>query len=48
MMEHHKQTIDKVIDHFKDDKRFLALIIGGSVAKGLEKADSDIDIKNAQ
>jgi len=44
MMEHHKQTIDKVIDHFKDDKRFLAVIIGGSVVKHLENADSDIDI----
>jgi len=44
MREHHKQTIEKVIDHFKNDEGFLALLISGSVAKGLEDAESDIDI----
>lgn len=44
MREHHKQTIEKVIDQFKNDDAFLALLIGGSVAKGLETAESDIDM----
>jgi predicted nucleotidyltransferase len=44
MIEHHKQTIEKVIDHFKKDDTFLALLIVGSVAKGLETAGSDVDI----
>lgn len=44
MHEHHRKTIDKLIERFKEDYKFLALIIGGSIAKGREKEDSDVDI----
>ncbi len=43
MREHHQRAIQRLTDTFRDDPRFLALIIGGSVAKGREKEDSDID-----
>ena len=43
MKPHHKRAIEKLTDHFKQDDRYLALIITGSVAKGQEKDDSDID-----
>jgi len=43
MYEHHRRAIDKVIAHFRDDPKFPALIIAGSIAKGLEREDSDID-----
>ena len=44
MRPHHKESIEKLVESIKNDKRFLALIIGGSVAKGMEREDSDIDI----
>jgi len=44
MRPHHKESIEKLVDSIKQDERFLALIIGGSVAKGMEREDSDIDV----
>lgn len=43
MEEHHRRTIERLSKHSEGDPRFLALIIGGSVAKGRERSDSDID-----
>jgi predicted nucleotidyltransferase len=43
MWEHHQRAIDTLAGHFKDDPAFPALIIAGSVAKGLAREDSDID-----
>jgi hypothetical protein len=43
MLPHHQQTIDRLTAHFQADPAFLALIIGGSVVKGLARPDSDID-----
>jgi len=43
MKPHHKRAIEKLTEHFKQDERYLALIITGSVAKGKERDDSDID-----
>jgi len=44
MKPHHKKAIEKFIEKIKNDKRFLAIIIAGSVAKGMERDDSDIDV----
>lgn len=43
MYEHHRQSIPRLIDHFKEDPNVLALFLGGSVAKGLARPDSDLD-----
>ena len=43
MQQHHKITIENLIHHFKDDKRFPAMIIAGSVAKGCQEDNSDVD-----
>lgn len=43
MLPHHQQTIDTLTAHITADPDFTALIIGGSVAKGLARPDSDID-----
>ncbi len=40
---HHLRTIDRLIDHFKDDPNFLALLIGGSLVKGYGNEGSDVD-----
>lgn len=42
-MEHHSQAIEKLIAEYENDERFLATIIGGSVAKGCARPDSDVD-----
>jgi len=39
----HQRAINKLRERFIDDPRYLALIVGGSVAKGLAREDSDID-----
>lgn len=43
MFANHQRAIQKLTALFQDDPAFLALIIGGSVAKGWAKEDSDID-----
>ncbi len=41
--KHHQDAIDNLTNEYKDDPQFPALIIGGSVAKGVARDDSDID-----
>ncbi len=40
---HHQRAIDRLADAYRDDPDFLGLIIGGSVAKGYARDDSDVD-----
>jgi len=40
---HHRRAIERLADEYRNDSRFDALIIGGSVAKGFARADSDVD-----
>jgi hypothetical protein len=40
---HHLRTVDRLIDRFKDDSNFLALLIGGSLVKGYGDEGSDVD-----
>ena len=44
IIQQHKRVIQRLVEQFKDDPRFPALIISGSVAKGRARKDSDIDI----
>lgn len=44
MRLHHKQTIDRLVKHFKADENYLALIVGGSIARSLELENSDVDV----
>ena len=43
ILDHHQRAIDRLADAYLEDPRFLGLIIGGSVAKGYAREDSDID-----
>ena len=43
MKPHHKKAIENLTDYLKQNNKYFALIITGSVAKGQEKEDSDID-----
>ena len=40
---HHQEAIDRLVEEYRDDPGFLGLIIGGSVAKGFARDDSDVD-----
>jgi predicted nucleotidyltransferase len=44
MREHHARVVQRLVENLQNDPRFLALIIGGSVAKGWANEDSDVDI----
>jgi len=41
--EHHKKAITYLVNELQQDADYLAVIISGSVAKGLAREDSDID-----
>ena len=41
--DHHQRAIDSLANEYRDDERFVAVVIGGSVAKGFARDDSDVD-----
>jgi predicted nucleotidyltransferase len=41
---HHAETIQRVVEHFQSDGEVEALLLGGSVAHGFERPESDIDV----
>jgi predicted nucleotidyltransferase len=43
MEKHHQEAINIFIDRMKTDPSVQAILLGGSLAHGLAKADSDID-----
>lgn len=44
MFPHHAEAIEKVTAHFRADPSVQTLLLTGSIAHGLENADSDVDI----
>ena len=43
MLKHHEDSLQILKEHFQNDSDVIALILGGSVAKGEERPDSDLD-----
>lgn len=43
MYEHHMESLENMKKYFEDREEVTAVIFGGSVAKGCERADSDLD-----
>lgn len=41
--DHHRRAIDRLADAYRDNPDYRAVIIGGSVAKGYARDDSDVD-----
>jgi hypothetical protein len=41
--EHHRRAVGRLVERFGNDPKFPALIIGGSIARGWERDDSDVD-----
>jgi hypothetical protein len=44
MRENHRRAIERLTAELEGDLRFLAVILGGSVARGTELPDSDVDL----
>jgi hypothetical protein len=44
MRENHQRAIERLTAELGEDPRFLAVILGGSVSRGIELPDSDIDM----
>lgn len=43
MYQHHEDSLKIMKEYFEKDPEVTALILGGSVAKGCERSDSDLD-----
>lgn len=43
MYQHHKESLENLKNYFADKEEVIAVIFGGSVAKGCERPDSDLD-----
>lgn len=43
MFQHHEDSIQNMIQYFREQKGVIGLILDGSVAKGTERMDSDLD-----
>lgn len=43
MYRHHEESLKIMEDYFRNRQEVIALIFGGSVAKGTERPDSDLD-----
>lgn len=43
MLKHHEEAIAKFKAYFEKEDWVIAIILGGSLAKGLERPDSDVD-----
>ena len=44
LYDHHQQTINNAVEFFRKDSSILAVIVGGSIAKGVARPDSDVDL----
>lgn len=42
MYKHHEESLQIMVSHYKKRSEVIALIFGGSVAKGQERIDSDL------
>jgi predicted nucleotidyltransferase len=43
MLKHHEESLQIMTEHFQANPEVIAFIFGGSVAKGEERPDSDLD-----
>lgn len=43
MLKHHEESLEILVRYFKDKPETIAVVFGGSVARGCERPDSDLD-----
>lgn len=44
MEHHHREAIERFLERYRHDESFRAVLLGGSIAHGFAKPDSDIDL----
>ena len=44
MRDHHQRAVDRLAAELEEDPRFLAVLLCGSIARGTELPDSDVDL----
>jgi predicted nucleotidyltransferase len=44
VLDHHRATIDRAVEHFRARDDVLAVLVGGSIAHGFATATSDVDL----
>jgi predicted nucleotidyltransferase len=44
MEQHHRESIERFLEKYGHDQSFRAILLGGSIAHGFAKPDSDIDV----
>ena len=44
MFKHHQDTLERSVSFFQQDSTVLAVVLGGSIAKEVEKPTSDVDV----
>ena len=44
MRDHHQKAVDRLVALFEPDPRYVALLLCGSIARGWDRDDSDVDI----
>ena len=44
LLPHHRATLDRAVERFQLDPAVEAVLVGGSIAKGLERPSSDVDL----
>lgn len=44
LAEHHRTSIERFLQRYRDDDKILAILLGGSIAHGFAKPDADIDV----
>ena len=43
MFKHYEESLQIMTGYYREQKGVIALMLGGSVAKGMERADFDLD-----
>ena len=43
MYQHHEESLKIMVEHYRSQPGVIAFIFGGSVSKGMERPDSDLD-----
>lgn len=44
MLQHHRETLDRIVKRYADDHEVLGVLLVGSIAHGFETPGSDVDI----
>jgi predicted nucleotidyltransferase len=44
MRENHQRAVERLVAELEGDPRYLAVLLGGSIARGTELPDSDVDL----